>query len=250
MFNISRKDIPASRILYGCVDWNTSFRRRNIQCIKSHPIRVRGLKHLMSVRYQNPIRVASYTGAWIETLEMLKQYAPAFQSHPIRVRGLKRRHYIVALVGKPSHPIRVRGLKPHTVSTQSTRMESHPIRVRGLKQKITPSGKQYNSRILYGCVDWNHLRDWQSGYPKGRILYGCVDWNLYLADEIRYRPGRILYGCVDWNTPFADPVYNSCSRILYGCVDWNEFFLRHHCELIAAFYIDVWKVEYGSYIWF
>ena len=37
-------------------------------CLKSHPIRVRGLKHYLSGQTQVKQNVAPYTGAWIETI--------------------------------------------------------------------------------------------------------------------------------------------------------------------------------------
>jgi len=61
------------------VTWNT---------IASHPLRVRGLKPLLGLNVSIAMEVAPPAGAWIETLcgylgggEM--------PSHPLRVRGLK-----------------------------------------------------------------------------------------------------------------------------------------------------------------
>ena len=53
----------------------------------SHPLRVRGLKHLM-VLLMLAMIVASFTGAWIETT-IIPPVRMASQSHPLRVRGLK-----------------------------------------------------------------------------------------------------------------------------------------------------------------
>ena len=55
----------------------------------SHPIRVRGLKPVDIYKNVNAEDVASYTGAWIETVR-LPETPSAAVSHPIRVRGLKQ----------------------------------------------------------------------------------------------------------------------------------------------------------------
>ena len=39
---------------------------------------------------------------------------------------------------------------------------------------------------------------------NSRILYGCVDWNTTNARKIFIRWSRILYGCVDWNETQID----------------------------------------------
>ena len=121
---------------------------------KSHPTRVRGLKHAprqMSMSWL----VAPHTGAWIET-HLLPVTTRRQASHPTRVRGLKR---VIQSAGMPkgkSHPTRVRGLKrfgsfrllnggvaPHTgawietsgKSPKAAYQLSHPTRVRGLKHQ-------------------------------------------------------------------------------------------------------------------
>ena len=74
--------------------------------------------------------VASYTGAWIETVYDCET-GLVILSHPIRVRGLKQSPCTADAVHHPSHPIRVRGLKP-------------PKEVMFILDIC---------RILYGCVD-------------------------------------------------------------------------------------------------
>ena len=56
--------------------------------MQSHPLRVRGLKQ---PNFDTPTRsrqVASFTGAWIETL-LMTHLMILNRSHPLRVRGLK-----------------------------------------------------------------------------------------------------------------------------------------------------------------
>ena len=54
----------------------------------SHPLRVRGLKPDTAKEILEYFYVASFTGAWVETLLIEFRYVWQ-QSHPLRVRGLK-----------------------------------------------------------------------------------------------------------------------------------------------------------------
>ena len=57
---------------------------------ESHPMRVRGLKTLITVYYKKEVlQVAPHAGAWIETLCSPSLYLMRCWSHPMRVRGLK-----------------------------------------------------------------------------------------------------------------------------------------------------------------
>ena len=165
-------------------------------------------------------KVASFTGAWIETGigpdDLLN-----FESHPLRVRGLKLSRLWSFVPEKESHPLRVRGLKRQWMVLLMRRLLSHPLRVRGLKPPIGECFTSDNSRILYGCVDWNCICVAFSCLSIGRILYGCVDWNLLIGLIVLRLKSRILYGCVDWNYRNNTIFALIQSRILYGCVDWN-----------------------------
>mgnify|MGYP004481326737 CR=1 FL=1 len=55
---------------------------------ESHPMWVRGLKQLLQGGGVSLARVASYVGAWIETLGTLNEFSGKL-SHPMWVRGLK-----------------------------------------------------------------------------------------------------------------------------------------------------------------
>ena len=79
--------------------------------IRSHPVRVRGLKPM---RYKGRTllkTVAPRAGAWIETL-IVRSCACVISSHPVRVRGLKPLKSLTLTSALVSHPVRVRGLKP------------------------------------------------------------------------------------------------------------------------------------------
>ena len=60
------------------------------QLVKSHPMRVRGLKHRQPTEIEIQNGVAPHAGAWIETMQ--NSYLPFVnrRSHPMRVRGLKQ----------------------------------------------------------------------------------------------------------------------------------------------------------------
>ena len=80
-------------------------------CYMSHPVRVRGLKHVFTLNSEGIKLVAPRAGAWIET-RTGRQPLYAYVSHPVRVRGLKPVRVMVLFVSFLSHPVRVRGLKP------------------------------------------------------------------------------------------------------------------------------------------
>jgi len=61
----------------------------NEHSLSSHPVRVRGLKHISRRRARQV----------------------SDPSHPVRVRGLKQTTFTQAFQGILSHPVRVRGLK-------------------------------------------------------------------------------------------------------------------------------------------
>ena len=77
---------------------------------RSHPMRVRGLKHYETYIVNLHSSVAPHAGAWIETHQTAISYF-RWLSHPMRVRGLKPIERVCAPQDKVSHPMRVRGLK-------------------------------------------------------------------------------------------------------------------------------------------
>ena len=79
--------------------------------MKSHPLRVRGLKSLIFIMKERKKIVAPSTGAWIEIRISPKVLIPLLLSHPLRVRGLKFKSPCKIVSYGWSHPLRVRGLK-------------------------------------------------------------------------------------------------------------------------------------------
>ena len=145
------------------------------------------------------------------------------RSHPLRVRGLKPMQAMI--LGKK---IAVASFTGAWIETDWSQYSygglslSHPLRVRGLKLGLTiKTGIRLGSRILYGCVDWNHDLQFYCCSLWSRILYGCVDWNKRDVFDSQGGKGRILYGCVDWNSISLFSTLPIRGRILYGCVDWN-----------------------------
>ena len=77
----------------------------------SHPVWVRGLKHLHVAISLYKVVVAPRVGAWIETLHMEPNLLHKTMSHPVWVRGLKPALVALAKDKEVSHPVWVRGLK-------------------------------------------------------------------------------------------------------------------------------------------
>ena len=122
----------------------------------SHPSRVRGLKSWILVKLQGPlnrrtlhgcvdwnaiscgnkalIRVAPFTGAWIEISRCSTTFLCFFVSHPSRVRGLKLKKLIRRLVNVRVAPFT--GAWIEMIDDLSVEQQS-------------------KCRTLHGCVDWN-----------------------------------------------------------------------------------------------
>ena len=115
--------------------------RRNL----SHPLRVRGLKlgpfaiPFHAVLMSHPLRVRG-----LKPPVLLTSATVFAMSHPLRVRGLKQRQRNGNPAGQKSHPLRVRGLKLPLPKLRIYALLSHPLRVRGLKQSIV-------SPVVIGC---------------------------------------------------------------------------------------------------
>ena len=100
----------------------------------SHPSRVRGLKCWRQITEMRGVRVAPFTGAWIEMEEVIRR---CIENEVAPFTGA----WIEILTPR----------KPH-----SKLGWSHPSRVRGLKFSLdTTKRLLYYSRTLHGCVDWN-----------------------------------------------------------------------------------------------
>ena len=63
-------------------------RRLDLTCLRSHPMWVRGLKHVQYASLPCWQNVAPHVGAWIETLPPVS-LDMSTTSHPMWVRGLK-----------------------------------------------------------------------------------------------------------------------------------------------------------------
>ena len=58
--------------------------------------------------------VASFTDAWIETVQLHTAGVQAVQSHLLQMRGLKQQDQKYDDAQRMSHLLQMRGLKPHT----------------------------------------------------------------------------------------------------------------------------------------
>ena len=117
----------------------------------SHPIWVRGLKHVYV--YVMIYRcVAPYMGAWIETAIAFILLATASVA-PYMGAWIETHQNKVLNIHEMSHPIWVRGLKQIRCYRIAETAWSHPIWVRGLKLVFSLLTDCFLRRTLYGCVD-------------------------------------------------------------------------------------------------
>ena len=89
------------------------------------------IETISGIKSVNAICVASFTGAWIET-----------SKHP----GILIYGYVASFTGAWIETEYVRGEK-------AGEPRSHPLRVRGLKPSVGTNILGAGCRILYGCVD-------------------------------------------------------------------------------------------------
>ena len=82
--------------------------------------------------------VASFTDAWIETIEMKQNGVIGFESHLLQMRGLKplSMRFLEWLV--TSHLLQMRGLKPCINQLNIKQGMSHLLQMRGLKHLSKP----------------------------------------------------------------------------------------------------------------
>ena len=147
---------------------------------------------------KSPFAVAPFTGAWIETNDILFDRLRRL-SHPSRVRGLKQNY--------PVCPLTLKQVAPFTGAWIETSM-------------LPYTAGNGCSRTLHGCVDWN-MFDWAKSLNwTSRTLHGCVDWNYYPPIRLLYHTRRTLHGCVDWN--FGGPVRGKTSRVAPFTGAWIE----------------------------
>ena len=176
--------LPAGRIFYRCVDWNTGT-----------PEAAPGGN------------VASFTDAWIETFNPYKPYANADVASftDAWIETLSPNAHANCTT---SHLLQMRGLKPIFARMVHGQSMSHLLQMRGLKLNGKKTYNRWISRIFYRCVDWNlRLKYLKLGLVR-RIFYRCVDWNRVEIFKKKYGDSRIFYRCVDWNKSL-----NSCQLL-------------------------------------
>ena len=121
------------RILYGCVDWNKKHLTDYNKDIRSHPLRVRGLKPVYSPQTY-PSKNSRILYGCVDWNQVVAGVAEGEgKSHPLRVRGLKH-HYVPQLQSEFCR------ILYGCVDWNKSCVISLPCVIR---------------RILYGCVDWN-----------------------------------------------------------------------------------------------
>ena len=146
------KKLQERRIFYRCVDWNKKI-----------------------IIYLCVLFVASFTDAWIETLQNCFAFW-RLESHLLQMRGLKLFVWFVNFGISLSHLLQMRGLKPKRV---------------GRLQHLHVAS--FTDAWIETCIK----KEWRICF--GRIFYRCVDWNLIVLPLYLIIAGRIFYRCVDWN---------------------------------------------------
>ena len=199
---------------------------------------MRGLKHLCLDREHHRHKVASFTDAWIETLN---------------IEGTSAR--------QTSHLLQMRGLKLFSDSLYFCSSTSHLLQMRGLKLSKTYSEEIPICRIFYRCVDWNpfsshlskshrsHLLQMRGLKLKEDMKVKCclvasftdawIETTKYAKEPWR-KTSRIFYRCVDWNLAARALFVVNVSRIFYRCVDWNHNSTSSQSISFVASFTDAW----------
>ena len=120
--------------------------------IRSHPVWVRGLKHIAHILCLVPVQVAPCVGAWIETRCLYPGARPCRVAPCVGawietllahiVRGMTR---VAPCVGA--------WIETSMITMQGTTQNVAPCVVRGLKQKIDATCSRCTLPHLCGCVD-------------------------------------------------------------------------------------------------
>ena len=121
--------------------------------LASHPLRVRGLKHCNLSQLRRLPVVASFTGAWIETLNINKS---STGSSVASFTGAWIETHIMMFYGyiRVSHPLRVRGLKLLQEQKRHPRLVVASFTGAWIETDLFDmTSLTLKSRILYGCVD-------------------------------------------------------------------------------------------------
>ena len=146
------------RILYGCVDWNFQGIAEGIARAESHPLRMRGLKPTTWSLLRGMRRRILY-GCVDWNIYLLAEALCEDWSHPLRMRGLKQTQGLKVCNSQGSHPLRMRGLKPFRSDPHGRPRIVASFTDAWIETRYkVPRQNVAESRILYGCVDWNHSR--------------------------------------------------------------------------------------------
>ena len=247
------------RIFYRCVDWNHSACAYLALIASSHLLQMRGLKQILRLLPVAHI-VASFTDAWIETLNRSDMYIDVL-SHLLQMRGLKLTVDMIIHSGWSRIFYRCVDWN------------------RQYKNRRGGSG----CRIFYRCVDWNKKFTKVIYLKESRIFYRCVDWNnknivcrkprnvasftdawietvvvnivnwVNMSHLLQMRglkhskylimtlsKSRIFYRCVDWNAEYILVTFKAFCRIFYRCVDWNLKDRNLPLPSAVASFTDAW----------
>ena len=120
-------------------------------------------------------RVASFTDAWIETLQPGQQKYPPSLSHLLQMRGLKLDLICIFLCFFQSHLLQMRGLKPIPIVPFISALMSHLLQMRGLKLTIYLEWKGFRWSHLLQMRGLKQRVKYMMKIGMSRIFYRCVD---------------------------------------------------------------------------
>ena len=113
---------------------------------------MRGLKQEVQLALSHHDQVASFTDAWIETLEDIVGLQKTL-SHLLQMRGLKQLSPHILSNKRQSHLLQMRGLKLMKERLRKLLLLSHLLQMRGLKLRLLLVMMVRLRRIFYRCVD-------------------------------------------------------------------------------------------------
>ena len=114
---------------------------------------MRGLKHTKDADNRIRYQVASFTDAWIETMELRHVCSAVSKSHLLQMRGLKLWFLLVLFRVFLVASFTDAWIETSVDSTTIFQPQSHLLQMRGLKHGVDWTGNRPGSRIFYRCVD-------------------------------------------------------------------------------------------------
>ena len=165
---------------------------------ESHLLQMRGLKHQYNQLYKYGEEVASFTDAWIETVELMD--VKREDDGRIFYRCVDWNIFIGLGYARPL----VASFTDAWIETrcclcEDSCRESHLLQMRGLKLTFAVENSIWKvASFTDAWIETVRMRLYIT-LIFGRIFYRCVDWNCDEESIVMGIMCRIFYRCVDWN---------------------------------------------------